>query len=204
MNDHSKEGIDFFKTFILIIIVLGAIAFVVAIFTNFQSQSIDKASELDATASAASEAIYSNYDNTVVSGKDVTSCADLYKGRDFIIAVITSTGAGSTYFNISNAGTALLSSSAQYYYNALPSGATAGTAGNYVTVGADRWEGRYTVQGLSYSADTGLVDQNANYAPMSSKANGETYVKPNGKFHSSLIYDTSTGEVAGFLFQQVQ
>ncbi len=196
--EAGNESTKLIGTLVLLIVVFGLVAFGVFIFTTFKGKSEAKLDELTSMLDSAELAEFSAYDNQVVSGANIQSVANLYKGREYMVAVITA--GGSNNFYSQDAGTIL--NGTQYYYNAIPDGITSNN-GVYSGTAVSQEEGLYVIDALQRDEDTGLTVQNSNYAPMARKTDPETYVKSNGRYYANLVVD-SNGEMVGFIFQQMQ
>lgn len=186
MDAHGNEGVSLFKLFALLIIVLTITGLVVGLFNMFYSGASDKANELDSAASAAENALYAQYDGKIVSGKEVKSCAEIYRGREMAIVVKTAKakdGAAKNY-------NAVLEVDA----NGNPS-----TGPDYAAK-FSKEESRITSYGIHYD-DNGLVVYNNDLSSMSDKSD-PNYVQPNGKFEAKLIQDDNE-TIVGFYFKQL-
>lgn len=196
--EAGNESTKVIGTFVLLIVLFGLIALAVLIYTTFKGKTEDKLEDLTNMLSSAELAEFASYDNQTVSGTEIQSAANLYKGRDFMIAVVTA--GGSNTFYSQDTGTML--SGTQYYYNAIPEGVNPNNgvySGNAIT----QAEGIYVIDSLQRDLDTGMSVQNSNYSPMARKTDPATYIKSNGRYYSNLVVD-SNGELVGFIFQQMK
>ncbi len=192
------EGLSLAKLAVFAIILFGVIALCVFIYTTFKGRTESTLDDMSNMLDSAAYAEFSAFDNQIVSGSEIQSAANLYKGREYMIAVITA-GTGNTYYS-QDSGTML--SGKQYYYNAVPDGINSNNgvySGNAIT----QENGVYSIEQLQRDPDTGMAVQNSNYSPMARKTTPETYVKSNGRYYANIVVD-SNGEIAGFLFQQMQ
>lgn len=184
-QNEGTKIVGIVVSILLFLVVMAAIVGLVMWGTNkFNSTQ----STMQEQVTGVENAVYTAYDETEVSGSDVLAACKTYKNSSMNIYVSTKAQNGSFYdFNTG----------------------TADALGTYEAFG---YNGANCTTSLQFSADDGhFIDNvlvtgpsaNASYQHLTSKGN-PAYVNQNGKFWSSLVYDSETGEVAGVLFRQTK
>ena len=190
--DDAKEGISIAKIALAVIIFLvlaGVIFAIVRLGTNkVNSATNDLSSQLD----TADLMQYAKYDNAEVTGADVLTAIKTYQNTELKIFVATKATMGGTLYDPSNGSTAPTGNIKSYGYM---SDATNNDAPAPV---------------LDYTTGQWIADiiqptevYNLSFSELSTKTD-PAYVKQSGRFYGYLVYDETTGELAGLAFFQTK
>lgn len=186
MGDQNEgtKIVGIVVSILLFLVVMAAIVGLVMWGTNkFNSTQ----STMQDQVTGVENAIYTAYDEMEVSGSDVLAACKTYRNSTMNIYVSTKKLNGGNAYDFTQATAPTLSTcyAVGYHVN-----------NNDPTLNANT--GHYEAEILTASPTAGT-----GYQALSTKGN-DAYVNPNGKFWSSLVYDTDSGEVAGILFMQTK
>lgn len=198
---NSEEGTSMAKMAVTVLLVVLVIAAVVSLVYAAYSWFGSGTDKLTDTVTSIDKSAYSQYDDSQVSGTDVLSALKNYRESD--IAIFVSNKGNGGYDAYSN-GSGNMSSMTACNYCALITGVSANSNNNYVT------SGQLTcVDGVFYCDDfqydsTGIATiHNTNFSPTTTTSNSEAYVKQSAKWYAKLVYSTTTEDIAGILFMQM-
>lgn len=197
---NSEEGVSLAKmavTVLLVVLVITAVVAIVYAAYDWFSKGKDKLSD---QVVAIDKSSYSQYDDVQVSGTDVISA--LNSSRESDIAIVIA--------NINNEGTfdVAADSVTGANYCALINDAKENedpiTNGHKVTLRCvnGTW---YTSEdnGLKWKTDGVTLERNTNFSPTSTKSNSSQFVKKSASWYANLVYDSTTDDVCGILFRQM-
>lgn len=199
----ANEGITLAKAAVavlLVILVIGAIIALVYLALNWYNSGSDKLSDQVNSITASS---YSQYDDAQVSGTKLITSLDEYRSSDISIIIANKEVNGGFY-----TGTPSTIKGA-YAYCAIPSDAKDVNNGYTTDVtynDSGAFEGKYTVSSITTTTEGDTmptVNHNTNFSPVKNKGTADTYVKRTANWYANLVYDESTGDVCGILFQQM-
>lgn len=212
---NSEEATSMAKmavTVLLVVLVIGAVVSLVYAAYNWFSSGTDRLAD---TVTSIDKSQYSQFDDKQVSGSNVLSALKQYRDSNvcvFIDARGDGDAAGGDW-----TGKRLVSVNSSLTgwkvdnYCALTSEAAGGTEG---AAAADT-----VPQAILYGKDDGTVwfdkglaidttdnvtiKRNTNFSPTTNQGKKANYVKQTAKFYAKLVYDNSTGEIAGIVFEQL-
>lgn len=202
---NAEEGTSLAKmgvTVLLVVLVIGAIvALVYKAYSWFNSGSDKLGDQVNSITSSS----YSQFDDVQVTGTDVLTALKQYRDADIAIAIANKNNNGDFY----NPSTPAKPDEA-YVYCALPDGSAAATAFtgiNYYEADdtSTGMPGKFTISSIAQTSgnDQGKVLHNTNFSPTTDKGSSDTFVKTSATWYANLVYDESTGDVCGILFQQM-
>lgn len=189
---ENNEGTKITGIVVGILLFLIVMAAVVGLVMWATGKFNTTQSKMQEQVSGVENAIYAAYDETEISGADVLAACKTYKNSSMNIYVSTKKLNGSFYDFTSASNASQLNS-------------VGGCAAFGYNVASADQKPTYD-EGTGHFVDTVLVSNptsNTAFQPLTAKGS-ESYVNQNGKFWSSLVYDTDTGEVAGILFRQTK
>ena len=195
---NSEEGVSLAKMAVTVLLVVSVIGAVVAIvyaayewFTSGKDKLSDQVVSIDKSS-------LSQYDDTQVSGTDVISALKEHRESDIAIVIANKKNLGTAGFKLDAAP------ATAYNYCALIENAdkTACT----VSLAYNTEEGRFETsagKGLMWGTDKISLTRNTNFSPTTTQGKADQFVKQSATWYSNLIYDSTTGDVCGILFQQM-
>lgn len=204
---NSEEGVSLAKmavTVLLVVLVIGAVVAIVYAAYSWFSSGTDKLSDQVVSIDKSS---FSQYDDAQVSGTDVLSALKSYRESDIAIVVANLNNEGGSFDVAANTVNG-------YNYCALigESGDTspmaADATGHEVTLTnsdglwytSAKGNGAY---GLAWSKDMVTLYRNTNFSPTTTNGNASQFVKQSASWYANLIYDSTTDDICGILFRQM-
>lgn len=202
---NSTEGMDLAKmavTVLLVVLVIGAVVALVYAGYSWFNSGADKLGDQVNSIDASS---YAQYDDVQVSGTDVLTALKTYRDSDIAIVISNSKNQNGTYDPAATSVTAYCYCG-MLYVNADGNGtppATKPDASATITITRADSSSPWSGVAIAWDSATGLAYRNTNFSPTTSKSSQSTYVKQGAQFYANLIYDTTTDEVCGILFRQM-
>ena len=186
-------------------------------FTSGTDKLSDQVVSIDKSA-------FSQYDDQQVSGTDVLSALKTYRESDIAIFISNLKNQGNKFEATPPASGVLC-----YNYCALVTDAkqpaSGGNTGNgdtkptgtgySLTLAYGATQGQngaadsglancFTFSGFQYSDGSAIdVKHNTNFSPTTTKGYADNFVKQSGKWYANLVYDTTTGDIGGIIFRQM-
>lgn len=195
---NSEEGMSMAKmavTVLLVVLVISAVAGIVYAAYSWFTSGTDKLAD---NVTSISDSAMSQYDDQTVSGSDVLSALKQYRNSDIVICISNLKNQNGTFSSTQT-------DTKCYAYCALPKNATAAAEFtlNYGDVGGSVGEQYHFKDGFKYATDGISIERNTNFSPATTKSNADAFVKQSASFYANLVYDASTGDVAGIIFRQM-
>jgi len=211
---NSDEGMSMAKMAVAILLVVLVIGAVVALVYAAYSWYSSGSDQLTDNVTSIGDSTLAQYDNQTVSGSDVLSALKNFRNSElsiFIANLQLQKGTDTNYtFNSGQVGVKSCP-----VYCALPKDVattTTGGDGSQTTVDptfdlkAAEVSGVgnvYCIDGFEYETDQITIKRNTNFSPTTTKSNTTAYVRQNAQWYSNLVYDETTGDVAGIVFRQM-
>lgn len=193
--DDAKEGISIAKIAlgVIIFLVLAGIVFaLVRMGTNkVNSATNDLSNQLD----TADLMQYAKYDNAEVTGTDVLTAIKTYQSSELKVFVATHKMMGNYYdpnTGSSNLGT--INTKSYGYMSDSNSNDENGTNTPNMNTTTGQLEADIIKTTETF---------NLSFSELSTKTE-DAYIKQSGRFYGYLVYDTTTGELAGLAFYQTK
>ena len=189
MDEQPVKAMSMGTTLMFAAAVLAAAIGIFIIARVFLNNSLNDVTD---QINVANNSSYSDYDQTVVSGSQVSSALDNFKGKNTAIAILTTAtkeGNGTPLTTAPSIGGSSDIAKALQYNAHFESG-----------VSIEFKNGSYIVD-KAFKTTDGLVDFNHDYAGIKKFGNPE-YIPQTARFQAYLIKDTS-GTIMGMVFKQI-
>ena len=198
---NSEEGVSLAKmavTVLLVVLVITAVVSIVYAAYDWFSSGADKLNDQVVSIDKTS---LSQFDDQQVSGTDVISAMKEHRESDIAIVVANKDNLGTEGFELTTVP------EKAYNYCAVIENAVknADTGAYTVELLYNANEGRFETKdgGLKWEDDNISLTRNTNFSPTTTKGKAEQFVKKSATWYSNLIYDSTTGDVCGILFRQM-
>lgn len=200
---NSEEGMSMAKmavTVLLVVLVIGAVVAIVYAAYSWFGSGTDKLAD---NVTSISDSAMSQYDDKVLSGSDVLSALKNFRNSDMCIMVSNLNNQKGTFQSDPDKA----DKTACYAYCALPS-QLADKAGQETQLKYAAGPGsigeQFLIDGFAYKDGSAIdIERNTNFSPTTTKGNANCFVKQNADWYANLLYDSTTGDVAGVVFRQM-
>lgn len=197
---NSEEGVSLAKMAVTVLLVVLVIGAVVAIVYSAYSWFTSGADKLGDQVVSIDKSSFSQYDDAQVSGTDVLSALKAYREADIAIVIANKNNQNPTGFKKDTAPTTA------YNYCAIIADATKDATTGAYTVNLVYNNSRFETndgKGLMWGDDNISLTRNTNFSPTTTQGNSNQFVKQSATWYANLIYDSTTGDVCGILFRQM-
>lgn len=208
---NSEEGVSLAKMAVTVLLVVLVISAVVAIvyaayewFTSGKDKLSDQVVSIDKSS-------LSQYDDTQVSGTDVISALKEHREADIAIVIANISNQKANGGAGFDAGANLVSGYNYCARIATNSNTNSNTNTNSNNTDAymvtlSKVDGQWqtpTNCGLAWEDDKISLKRNTNFSPTTTQGKADQFVKKSANWYANLIYDSTTGDVCGILFRQM-
>lgn len=204
---NSEEGMSMAKMAVTVLLVVLVIAAVVALVYAAYSWFGSGTDKLTDTVTSIDKSSYSQYDDTQVSGSDVLSALKSYRESDIAIFISNKSNGGYTTYAAGSGAITACNYCALVRNGSSDDPISTNANGNYLCNKKELLEisddGRIICADFAYDSTGISTVRNTNFSPTTTNSNSEAYVKQSAKWYARLVYSSTTDDIAGIIFMQM-